>query len=362
MLERSVSTWQLLTAGGIVLVGFTAGTVAHLAIVHRLKRHDGVAKWDTERIVLLAVRAICLVWLTLFGIRAALVLIPLRPRPANTVQDVILIAFLATGAIAVSRVVVGVVNLYGQRTEGLIASTSIVANLARIVILTLGLLIVLQSIGISITPLLTALGVGGLAVALALQDTLANIFAGLHIIVSRQVQRGDYVRLSTGEDGYVTDINWRNTTIRMLANNMVIVPNTRLASNLVTNYHRPVRELAVLVDVGVSYDSDLDVVEKVTVEVAREVIDSVPGAVADFEPFIRYSGFGDSGIQLTAILRAREFTDQYLLKHEFIKRLRRRYNAEGIRIPYPVRRLHIEDFPRLGQQETAELAGAGRER
>jgi len=137
------------------------------------------------------------------------------------------------------------------------------------------------------------------------------------------------------------DISWRNTTIRQLPNNVVIVPNSKLASIIVTNYYLPQQEMSVLVQVGVGYDSDLEKVEKVTIEVAKEVMREVPGGVPEFEPFIRYHTFGDFSIDFTVILRAREFVDQYLVKHEFIKRLHRRYQQEGIEIPFPIRTIYM---------------------
>jgi small-conductance mechanosensitive channel len=183
--------------------------------------------------------------------------------------------------------------------------------------------------------LLTALGVGGLAVALALQDTLSNLFAGFYLTVARQIRLGDYVKLDTGQEGYVEDIGWRATMIRLLPNNMVIVPNNKISQAIITNYNLPSRDLAVLVEVGVSYDSDLERVERVTIEVGREIMKSVTGGVPDFEPFIRYHTLGEYSINFTVILRAKEFVDQYLVKHQFVKRLVDRYRKEGITIPFP---------------------------
>jgi small-conductance mechanosensitive channel len=203
-----------------------------------------------------------------------------------------------------------------------------------------GALITLATIGVSVAPLLTALGVGGLAVGLALQDTLANLFAGFHLLVSRQVRPGDYVRLSTGEEGYVEDVTWRNTTIRRLPNDLVIVPNAQLASAVTINYTLPSSDQAILVDVSVAYEEDLDRVERVTLEVARDILNSVTGGVEGFSPLVRFRSFDDSGIGFTVVLRGKHVTDQHLLRHEFVKRLHQRYAQEGITIPYPQRTVH----------------------
>jgi len=109
----------------------------------------------------------------------------------------------------------------------------------------------------------------------------------------------------------------------------------------VINYYLPEKEMSVLVQVGVSYDSDLKKVERVTVEVGKEVMRGVPGGVPEFEPFIRYHTFADFSINFSVILRAKEFTDNFLIQHEFIKRLHQRFKEEGIEIPFPIRTIYM---------------------
>jgi small-conductance mechanosensitive channel len=199
-----------------------------------------------------------------------------------------------------------------------------------VVVWTIGGLVLLNSLGVAITPLLTALGVGGLAVALALQDTLSNLFAGVHILASRKVQPGDFIQLDNGMQGYVVDTNWRSTIIRQLPNNILVVPNATVASSIVTNYHLPEHEISVTVPCRVGYESDLDRVEQVTIEVGREVMQEVKGAVPEHEPTVRYTTFGDSGISFNVGLRAADISAQALIIHEFIKRLHCRYQKEDI--------------------------------
>ncbi|RKX62343.1 MAG: mechanosensitive ion channel family protein, partial [Thermodesulfobacteriota bacterium] len=219
---------------------------------------------------------------------------------------------------------------------------SIFKIIIKVVIYFIGFILILNTLNINITPFITSLGIAGLAVGLALQDTLSNFFAGLYILISKKIKPGDYISLDSGIEGYVEDITWRNTTIRQLPNNIVIVPNSKLASSIVTNYYLPEKELAVLVQVGVSYNSDLEKVEKVTIEVAKEVMKEVPGGVPNFEPFIRYHTFGDFSINFTVILRAQTYVDRYLVTHEFIKRLHKRYKEEGIEIPFPIRTVYLK--------------------
>ncbi len=201
-------------------------------------------------------------------------------------------------------------------------------------------IVILDQLNIAVTPLIASLGVATLAVGLALQDTLSNFFAGLYIFTDKPIRIGDYIELDTGDKGYVEDIGWRSTRIKTLPNNIVIVPNMKLAQSRIINYYLPQEEMAVVVQCGVSYFSDLEKVERATVEVAMEIQRSVQGAIKGFEPFIRYHTFGDSNINFSIILRVEKFVDQYLVVHELVKKLHKRFREDGIEISFPARVLY----------------------
>jgi small-conductance mechanosensitive channel len=288
-------------------------------------------------------RGMVMIWLLIAGVYGAILSIPMSPALLIHLKKILLVIVILSGTMALGKMMAGFVSIYVQREDVPLPSTSIFRNLSKLLVFLIGIMVILQSLGISITPILTALGVGGLAAALALQPTLANLFSGLQIIAAKQLHPGDYVKLDSGEEGYVTDITWRNTTIRELPNNMIVVPNSKLASTIFTNYYQPQQETAVLIQVGVSYDSDLQKVEKITIEVGKEVMRKIEGGVPDFEPFIRYHTFDDSSINFTVILRTKEYVGNYLIKHEFIKRLHERYNKEGITIPFPIRTVDMTE-------------------
>jgi len=266
-----------------------------------------------------------------------------RMLPMAASQDMtnyFLIGFKVTAILSIilffDRLSNALLKIYANKVDFIRASGGIMRGIIRAIVLGLGLLILLDSFGVSITPILASLGVGSLAIALALQPTLENFFAGVQLIVDKPIQVGQFVRLESGEEGYVHKIGWRSTWVRMLANNMVVMPNKSLVNSRITNYYYPEKELSVLVQVGVHYDSDLELVERITVEVARAALQDVVGAVKDFDPFIRYHTFDQFSINFSVILRVQEFVDSYLLKHEFIKRLHKRFAQEGIVIPFPI--------------------------
>ncbi|MDM7862112.1 mechanosensitive ion channel [Alteromonas sp. ASW11-36] len=225
--------------------------------------------------------------------------------------------------------------------SGLRSSGTLLRGLLRGVIIVLGVLLVFSAVGISITPLIASLGIGSLAVALALQPTLENFFSGIQMLADKPIRVGDFIELDSGEQGFVEKIGWRSTWIKMLPNNIVIMPNSVLAQSKIINYYYPERQLSVPVDVGVHYDSDLDHVEKVTLEVAHEILHSHKWAIPDYETFVIFTGFDNSSINLTVMLRAQEYFNRFFIRSAFIKALHKRYAEEGIVIPYPIRAVNL---------------------
>ncbi len=326
----------------IIIASLVLGRFCKKWVISKLLDLTSKTKFRFDDVLIRSLKSSVVLWCLLLGIYIALNFVSLPDKILALTQKILLVLVLFTAFLFLARFLGDLIQIYEDKIKGALPGASIFKNLIKGFVLVIGFLMILHTIGISITPLITTLGIGGLAVALALQDTLANLFAGLHIVATKKVRPGDYIKIETGEEGYVTDITWRDTTIRQLPNNIVIIPNSKLASAIVTNYYFPERELAVLVQVGVSYDSDLEKVEKVTIEVAKEVMQEVSGGVPEFNPFIRYHTFDDFSINFTVILRAKEFVDQYLVKHEFVKRLKKRYDQEGIEIPFPIRTVFLK--------------------
>ncbi|MBI4400640.1 MAG: mechanosensitive ion channel family protein [Nitrospirae bacterium] len=304
-----------------------------------------------DTFILQSLRIPSIAWGVLIGIYIAIDVTPLPPRPSALALNFVygLLVLSVTAAVAnLSGVALG----HALRARNLpIPATGLSLTIFKVIIWVLGGLIVLSSLGVSITPLLTALGVGGLAVALALQETLTNFFAGLHLLLARPIRVGDFVKLETGQEGYVVDIGWRSTKLRMLPNNIIVVPNSKMAQSILINYHLPEPRMALPIRIGVSYDTDPEHVERVLVEEATKAIGQVPGLLAEPEPAVRFvPGFGDSSLDFTLICQIREYEDQFLVQHELHKRIFKRFKQEGITIPFPQRTVHLhtgsEQHPR----------------
>lgn len=315
------------------------------AIVFRLL-HKWAERTETkiDDIIIKAFKVPSLYWCIAIGLYIGVSVSELPERYIFYFSKVIHIIVIFSITIATANLSGKIFRDYVQKSELPIPTTGLVYGILKGTILVIGFLIILTVLGISITPLITALGVGGLAVALALQDTLANLFAGIHILVEKSIRVGDFIKLETGQEGYVEDITWRTTRIRMLPNNIVVIPNSKLAQSIVTNYYLPEKRMSLLIPVSVSYSSDPEKVEKILVEEAKKAVGEVPGLLGEPEPFVRFiPGFGDSSLDFTLICQVKEFVDQYPVQHELRKRIFKRFKEEGIEIPFPHRTVYLRE-------------------
>ncbi|NQV90600.1 mechanosensitive ion channel family protein [Candidatus Uhrbacteria bacterium] len=199
----------------------------------------------------------------------------------------------------------------------------------------------LNQLGVDVTALIAGLGIAGIAVALALQNTLSGLFSAIGLALDRPIRQGDYIRLEDGIEGFVEDISMRSTRIRTFENTLVIVPNGKLTEMILTNMFLPGQETILKIPLGVSYSADLELVETVIIEVAKEILAN-HDSIGSKDPFVRFQAFGDSAIELKVFLTIKQFLDQYMIKHDFIKALHIRFNEEGIEIPFPQMRVHLK--------------------
>jgi small-conductance mechanosensitive channel len=285
-----------------------------------------------------AIRLPSILWSAVFGLWVAIVVADeterLSSRLAQPASLILEVAIILSVTITVANVLSTLMRRVSERRAlgGPIAGLG--QSIARGVVYCVGLLVLLASLGIQITPILAALGVGGLAVALALQDTLSNLFAGIHLLADKPIRVGDYVKVADTVEGHVTDIGWRSTRVRMLQNMVVIIPNKRVAESIITNYDMPEPRLTLLIRVGVDYGSDPDLVERLLVEEAQRAAAEVPGLLAEPAPTARLiPGFGDFSLDFTLACQVKSFADQFSVQHELRKRILRRLTAEGVQIP-----------------------------
>lgn len=240
--------------------------------------------------------------------------------------------------VATANLITKLFNNYVERKAISIQSTGLLNTIIKISVYIIGFIIILHLFGISIAPLITALGIGGLAIGLALKDTLENLFAGIHIMTEKTIRVGDFIRLESGQEGYVEDISWRTTRIRMIPNNLIIIPNSKLSQSIVVNYFLPEKRMSLQIPISVSYNSDPERIQQILIEEVKRAAEEMPEIQKEYEPTVRFMpGFGESSLDFTLICHIRDVTEQFKVQSELRKRILKRFNQEGIEIPYPQR-------------------------
>ncbi|MEK6953594.1 MAG: mechanosensitive ion channel family protein [Candidatus Micrarchaeota archaeon] len=338
--------YELMLACGIMLASFILAKLLYWFIKKYIqgltkKTHNTL----DDRLVEASETPIFL-FVVAVGLYAAIgqfsLLLPFRQQ----LDRIFSVIWISLGAFSVMRIFNSFLNWYA---EEIAPKTRTMANeifptirrIMRVVVVLVALMMILDNFGVEISPLLASLGIAGLAVALAFQDTLSNFFAGIYITADRPIKTGDYIKLESGDEGKVAKIGWRSAQLLTLQNNVVVVPNSKLAQSIMTNFNAPDRQLSFSVQAFVSYDSNLEKVEKVALEEALRIQKTAQGAVRDFAPILRFHTFADSGIGFAVILGASEFGAQFPMKHLFIKSLHTRFKKERIEIPYPKRDVYI---------------------
>jgi len=325
---------------GTILLGVLFGWIFKRFVHQRLKQITQKTNWKGDDVFFEAIESHIVLWFFLLSLNIASTSIPFLSDVYLAYLSKIIVAVLILSmTLAASKIGVGVLDYWAEKQGTDLPSTTIFVNLARIIIISVGVLVILQSIGVSITPLLTAMGVGGLAISLALKDTLSDFFAGLHILLSQKVKPGDFIELDSGYMGYVQNITWRHTILMERTNNEVTVPNTKISAAIVKNYDKGDPSFSIRVPIGVSYKSDLSHVVKVTEEVAATVVADIEGAKKDNPAVVRYFQFGPSSVDLKVYFRGKKYGDQHLIIDEFIRRIHKRFQLENIEIPFPIRTL-----------------------
>ena len=332
----------------IPVVVFAAAVISVLVVRRVLfqlvRRWAKASDSHLDVLVIESLRGPIFVWSLILGVHLALDTsgIPARYHPIiRTSVGALWVLAITIGA---SRLAGNMVRFYGRRVTGTRDVASLTQKLAQIIVLAIGLIWLLKVVfDISLTPILTTLGVGGLAVALALQDTLSNLFAGFYVSISGLVRIGDYIKLTSGEEGYVTDIAWRCTTMRGPNNNLVVIPNSKLGQAIYVNYDLPEHRMTSSVNFGVGYDSDIDRVQAVLLDETMKATATIEGLLADPPPRVLFEpGPGDWSLNFQINFSISRFSEQGRIRSDLRALIFKRLMREGITMPFPTRTILLE--------------------
>lgn len=333
---------------GLGLFGFLVGKLAE-GVLHRMsKRMLGDNTWLPVDVLSRIFKGNVSGLLTLGGLYLATFSMPLSPDAISHIRQALFIGSMLIAIRFSLKLALESIWQYASQGKNRLPNTSIIENLVRIFIVVLGILVILQTLGVSVLPIVTALGVGGLAISLALQDTLANLFAGLHMILARQIKVGDTIQLEGGQSGVVKDIGWRTTTIQQLNGNLTILPNSKMASSIIVNYIGPHPDLNVTLTLPIPLDSDLERVEAVALDVAKTIglelyLKKHPKRQNEtFEPHVRFASYGDAWVNMNVTLPFKAVMDAGEVRHRLLKALHQRLHAEEIRFAIPQHVVHLD--------------------
>lgn len=332
----------------VIFLAMVAGSVVAARIVyfildkwvHLLTRKT---KTDLDDIILDNTKGPVYVILIAAGVYHAIKVLPFIDLYMDYVRGALFTIAVITAAWIIQRIVNILIPRWLVVSKSFEKTPKILSRVINGAVYFIGILIILDHFEVAITPLVTTLGIGGIAVGLALQDTLSNFFAGVHLISDKPIQMGDFIEVECADAsriiGHVEDIGWRSTKIRTLQENIVIVPNAKLAQSVITNDSMPHPALWFSVPCGVSYEMDLDKVERIALDAANHVKKTIKGVPKDFEPAVRFNSFGDSNINFNINMQAETFADKFLIAHELIKEVKRRFDKANVEISYPVRKI-----------------------
>ena len=348
---------KLIVPACIMVFAFFVGVALNQILTQKLERRVKASESEIVGIFFRAMRGVPIYLCVVIGLYWTVTTSNLPPGLERIFSYILFAMIIFSLTRVCERTLSGFIRMKFSGSSDMTQST-LLDTIFRVAIYASGALIILDYFNISIAPIMAAMGVGGMAVAFGVRETLENIFSGLQLIISKQLRVNDYIKLSTGDEGRVTDINWRYITIMPPSeSNVVVIPNKVIAGSVTTNFSQPRDDIVVIVPIGVSYDSDLEQVERVTVEVARDLQVKIDGYEPKFDsegvdrnklaPVVRFQQFNDSSIDFNAVMHVQTFTNQYLLKHEFIKAITKRYREEGINIPFPIRTLDLPDDKKI---------------
>jgi small-conductance mechanosensitive channel len=316
---ESVTLFALIFTIGFLLKRYVAGLIQNLLAKVGLILNNKIVGMTSTYVSL---------WFFLIALY-----ISVLKSPLNTKSIIIDKIFYVVFAFSIVTLIASIVSKFLRTT----IQERIGSNILKFFITLIGLVLILNQVGVKLTPILTALGIGSVAVALALQDTLANLFAGINILASKQIAKDDYIKLDSGQEGTVIEVNWRTTLIKEIYNTTIVIPNSKISSAIVSSYHFKKCEVTASIGCSIAYGSNLERVEEVAKYAAKEIMDKYDSASKIYEPVVQFTDFADSSINFILYFRVKTAYAKAFIKSEVLKNLYRKFNDEGIKIPFPQR-------------------------
>ena len=326
---------------GIFILSLVLTFVARWSLRFILRAVAQKTKTDVDDILIRAAKNVVTCSVPVIGLMVALTPLALQTSVLQRMLFSLLAVLLMRGALKlVDDLSKWLGKIWMKQTastldEGLLP---LLRKTVKTAVVILGVIIILGKWGVKIGPLLGALGIGGLAVALALNSSLANIFAGIQLILDRSLNVGDKVQLESGDVGVVLDIGLRSTRIQTYDNEVISIPNLQLSNARVKNYTKPDATIRVTVNFSVAYGSDVAEVKRVVSDAISQLDDILqePG------PQVLFLNMNDFSLDMCARVWVDDYGKQYARKLEMTELIYHTLNESGIEIPFPTRTVYMK--------------------
>ncbi|HWF43560.1 MAG TPA: mechanosensitive ion channel domain-containing protein [Candidatus Kapabacteria bacterium] len=311
---------ELIVPLSIIAGALVIGILVERLLIRFIYRAFEKRDWKIGRRIIGSFNGIVTVWFGLAAFRSVLHDFPMKASALPLTEHIASAIFIVSIATLIARIGVAFIRTFSSRHERAAPSVTLIENIVRSAIFLVGLLAIFRAFGVAITPLLTALGVGGLAVALALQDTLSNFFAGIYIILSKHLDPGDYIKLDSGQEGIIRDIAWRVTTIQTPLNTLIIVPNSKFSTSIITNFDRPDTSMNLAIELPLDSSTDPATFEQRAFHAVQETSQLLADAI-EGSPVLHYTAITPANATLQLLIRINDFTRGAEIKSEILKRI-----------------------------------------
>lgn len=328
----------VLSFSGFLIIRFVV-----LSLIEKAANRTGT---HLDDIIVKNIRLPSILWGLILSIHLSIEFSQLPQKFHSIGVKLIYVILIISVTVFVANLVVSVIKNFFEAKKLPVAGATLTFIIIKTVVYITGLIVMLSHLGVPVAPLITTFGIGGLAIGLALKDTLANIFSGIYILLEKRIEVGDFIEIDDRRKGTVTDINWRTTVITTLSNDLIVIPNEKLSQSIIVNYAKPAEQARTSIEIPVSYSTDLEKFENVVMEEIYRFSEESQIVLTDPPPVLRLEpGFGKDALVYTLSFQCASFRDAAYARSEIRKRLIRRFREEGIEIPYSRLDVHIKEKP-----------------
>lgn len=302
-------------------------------------------KTDIDQRIVEKVQSLGSKLVLLLGLYLALIPLELSDNASfginGTILSLAIILFMVAGIRIIDVIIDALGTKWAKRTKSSIdnALLPLFHKVSKTLFVIFGIIIIIRSWGFNIGSLLAGVGIAGMILGLALKDSLANIFGGISIVLDKSMKVGDKVKLESGEVGVVHDIGLRSSKIRSYNNEIIVLPNNKLANSRITNYVSPSPPHRAIVKFGVEYGNDIGKVKKVVLK-ALKGIENATYDEEGKEPLVVFSEMGESSINFSALIWS-TYDKSHGVKMEATSRIYEALNKAKIGIAFPTRTVHM---------------------